>query len=66
MPVTLAQKELRLPKQKKLVLLIQGTLCFCEAVEDMSGSLFIYVFIKHLCSTHSVLGTIFCAKDVKT
>lgn len=67
MPVTLALKNLRHPRQKKLVLSIQGIFCFCEVVEDVRVDvhLFIYPFNKHLLSTYCVLGTILGDEDVK-
>lgn len=60
MPVPLALKELGLLK-KKLVLLIQGTFCFCEVGEDIIVDLplFIDPFTKHLFSTYCVPGAFF-------
>ena len=56
MPVTLALKGLRIPRQK-LVLLIQGRFCLCELVESVRVDfhLFIHPFNKHLFSTYCVV-----------
>lgn len=67
MPVTLALKELRLPKlldkvgfiDSGYVLLLRG------AGGHKNGSSFILQFAKHLFSTYCVLGTILHAWDIR-
>ena len=56
MPVTLALKGLRIPRQK-LVLLIQGRFCLSELLASVRVDflLFTHPFIKHLFSTYCVV-----------